>query len=90
MDGPVTGQNVPCDDCGVMLTVILSPPRDLGDGCTLASLAVAWADTHFQCQVCSSKAKHPALHSHLRRLSLASVDSAMRDRARMILNSGSR
>lgn len=86
----ITAQQVPCDDCGEMVEVSMREPRDLGDGFTLAELAVAWADTHFQCQVCSSKAKHPALRSHLRRISLASVDSAMRDRARMILNSGSR
>jgi hypothetical protein len=62
----VSVQWVPCDDCGRMVAVMAREPKDLGDGMTLAHVAVAWADSHFRCAACkATSSRSEALRNYL-------------------------
>ena len=69
----ISAQQIPCDDCGRPVTVIAQAPRYVDDvdtaageiGCSVAPVALAWADTHFTCARCCPL--HPSMRSYLAR-----------------------
>jgi hypothetical protein len=76
----VTNQQVPCDDCGELVTFIVREPVCLEQttdehnakgyiALTLTTLATAWADAPFRCHDCDERIRqsHPSLRTFLHR-----------------------
>lgn len=71
----IAAQEIPCDVCGRLVTFITTAPRCIEEvdtaageiACTVAPLALAWAETDFSCGRCASARLHPSMHRYLNR-----------------------